>query len=382
MEGKRPKQKIQTNAQAKPKDLRPLNSKDFQTSLIKPVVAFLTRNLFHSPVSLGTLLNPDPKLFFSILDFTFKLLDPHSSCTNEVELTVFMKWLGYPYAFTPQMLSGNMSHWGHALYLLHWVVQHVKFAQVLEFEEFPEYCLKAFGFKMKGSSWLDQRQKFIEKLKTKAEEFFNEQTLVTQQLLETRQEVDALLYDPLEALESSAFELHEANSFLEHKIETLSPLLAEAKDTAAKCWDDFKALFNVETIDEDLFSLLKEKENKLNLKFIPLIQTQTDLENETRDKTQHSEELDLEVTQKTHCIAELEAISMRIQELKEVTNQKQSALEELTKKSYSLNREVSNLNQRNQEKKQKARQVILEDTQIIAQHAQKVAEWLQELTTK
>ncbi|CAG9325522.1 unnamed protein product [Blepharisma stoltei] len=384
------KTRSENQSRSKTPDSRPLKEKEYQLACGRNIVEHLAINFYKYPVSLQTLLIPDIKSFWNISDFIFKKIDPSISCTNDKELIEILKWLGYPYAITGQMLNVAQNFWPNLLAVLSWLVDHIKNTFTDEIKTdlnksdqtiFNEYLYEAYEYQLQDRPRLELHKSLLEKFKAKADAINNQKSEIQHKIDELVREKMSLEENDLTLLDFEIEELEVESKELIKDKDNKERLKNEYIYTIQSCWNILLNYFNVKSINETLVSSLKQKINSYQTRYIPLLEEQMYYESEIMEKSQELENTSLLIEKEKKSAQELD---VKIQEELEKYKQTNGSLKsEVSTVKLEIDSEKENIaNFENQSKTEisKVTAVIRADTEAICKHAQRIAGWLQELT--
>lgn len=374
--------KVNSNLPAKCKNICPLKDRDFQVACGKNIIEFLVRNIYPHPISLHMLLTPEIKTFWQIINFTVKHIDPSFKCSSDSELQHFSKWLGYHYSITPAVLAGFSHQWGQLLAFASWLVDAITQASSMEKtllskeeEVVKEYLFTAYHCFLEDKPYEPIRTELLDTLETISFEYREKQQEGIHQISQLNEEKTRLSVDALSGQDEQIQQLLAEKSRIVLEMSQMEEKRDFLQDKNRFLWAKLAEKFGVERIDENLPHILNQR----------LQQIEDDISQESQ-VLRETQETVIEITSQLTEAADFSLKRDLENSIREHTDL-QNTLAEL-KSSLSLyETRISSLKvKKTQAEKTHSktvsatRQLIMEDTQFISQHARKIAGWLENLT--
>jgi SMC interacting uncharacterized protein involved in chromosome segregation len=373
----------------KSKDPRPLSDREYISGECKRIIEFLVVRRYPHPISLPLLSSANLKEFWKIADFISKQIEPSFNCRTEEEVQSLANMLKYPYPITKQAMAGATHLWGQLIGFLSWLQDlTLILAKDIEIKLnrtqdhiFAEFAWKAYALYLTDAPrielWSEYRQQIAERSQVQHED-----------LDDMRKRVEVLKIEKKSIKIDDGLEYEEMEEFLESEVSELlvniGRLEQTKKDkqyTLLSTISKILQYLKLPKIPEDILQVIKQKTQYYEERAQKMIQDRDQLERSiceaseqascrAEDETEECTRIETPEPPELH--QEIENLKFLIQELKEELEDTEDKLE----RSYTQNAAFGAASNAQLEA---TRALMLEDSQVIARHAENMSRWLDQL---
>lgn len=374
----------------KPKDPRPLTDREFISGECKRIIEFLVVRRYSNPISLPLLSTANLKEFWKISDFISKQIDPNFNCRTDEELQSLISFLKYPFPITKQALAGATHLWGQLIGFLSWlqdlsnIISKDIQAKLNKTEEhvFAEFAWKAYFLYLTDSPRMELWNEFRQQIAEKSQTQHSDQD-------DMRKRVEVLKIEKKSIKIDDGREYDEMHEYLDSEVSDLLVSIGRLEQTKkdklllmVSAIGKILQYLKLPKIPEDILQVLQQKTRYYEERTHKILQDSEHLERSIceaseqvstcRGEDDTEECTRVETPEPTEIFQEIESLKLIIQELQEELEDTEDKLD----RSYTQNGAFEAASNAQLEA---TRALILEDSQVIARHAENMSKWFDQL---